>query len=445
MTSRFRQRLDSALERYLPERRIFLRSDSETRFIRLKPSSQLLAASGCAVVVGWAVVATAILAMDSIGSGNFRDQAERDLAIYQERLSALAEERNTRAREALDAQERFASALEQVSVMQGELLSSEERNRELAKGIDVIQSTLRTAMKERDAAREDALQLQASLTGESGAEAVAALPAETAATLELVSEALADTARERDDIHTAAADALGHAQDLSHKLRLMEDKNDLIFRQLEEAMAVSVEPLDKMFRSAGVDPDTVLDQVRRGYSGQGGPLTPITFSTMGEAPGADEARANKILDKLDRLNLYRIAAEKLPFATPVASSYRFTSPFGYRRDPKTGARRMHSGVDFAAGHGTPLHATADGTVVFAGWQSGYGRLVKIRHQFGIETRYAHMSKIRVKVGDKVSRGDRIGDMGASGRVTGVHLHYEVHVNGRPVNPMSYIKAARDVF
>ena len=116
-----------------------------------------------------------------------------------------------------------------------------------------------------------------------------------------------------------------------------------------------------------------------------------------------------------------------------------------RRDPKTGGKRMHKGVDFAASVGTPIYSTGEGVVVQAGWQSGYGRLITVRHDFGIETRYAHLSKIRVKVGQRVSRGDRIGDMGASGRVTGVHLHYEVRVNGAPVNPMTYIKAAKNVF
>lgn len=106
---------------------------------------------------------------------------------------------------------------------------------------------------------------------------------------------------------------------------------------------------------------------------------------------------------------------------------------------------MHAGVDFAASTGTPLYATADGVVIHAGWSSGYGRLVKIQHEFGIETRYAHLSKLNVTKGQRVSRGDRIGDMGASGRVTGVHLHYEVRVGGKPVNPMVYIKAANDVF
>jgi murein DD-endopeptidase MepM/ murein hydrolase activator NlpD len=106
---------------------------------------------------------------------------------------------------------------------------------------------------------------------------------------------------------------------------------------------------------------------------------------------------------------------------------------------------MHAGTDFAAPHGTPIYATADGVITHAGWLSGYGLLVKIQHEFGIETRYAHQSKLRVKVGQRVSRGQRIGDMGNTGRSTGTHLHYEVRVGGKAVNPMIYIKAAKDVF
>ena len=98
-----------------------------------------------------------------------------------------------------------------------------------------------------------------------------------------------------------------------------------------------------------------------------------------------------------------------------------------------------------ARHGTPILATADGVVIHADWLSGYGRLIKIKHEFGIETRYAHLAKIRVKVGQRVSRGDHIGDMGNSGRSTGTHLHYEIRMNGRALNPMKFIKAGRNVF
>lgn len=440
MRTRIGFKLHAFLERTFPERRIFLKSDSDTRFIRIKPEMQLMVFAGSAFVVAWAIVATAIILMDSIGSGNFREQAKRDQRSYQARLNEVAEQRDMRAAEALAAQERFNAALTQISVMQSELLASETRRRELETGIGVIQSTLRTTMREREAARQELASLEDSL--ETGRAAPAG---DTGAPIDFVADALARTAAERDKVVADAQEALLAADEMAAEIALMKEQNDQIFRQLEEAMTVSVEPLDKMFRAAGMPTDQIIEQVRRGYSGQGGPLQPIAFSTRGTPPSPDTLRANRLLEELDRLNLYRIAAEKAPFATPVKDAFRFTSGFGYRRDPKTGGRRLHKGVDFAAGVGTPIYSTADGVVTHAGWQSGYGRLVKIQHQFGIETRYAHLSRIDVRVGQRVSRGDRIGGMGASGRVTGVHLHYEVRVGGRAVNPMIYIKAANDVF
>jgi len=432
----------AVMERYFPERRLFLKSDTDTRFIRLKPSTQLAAYAGASIVVAWAIVATAILLMDSIGSGNFREQAKRDQQTYQERLNALSVERDSRAEEALAAQHRFNTALNQISAMQSELLASETRRNELQTGIEVIQVTLRGTMKDREAARSALADLKTETQDDSGTQ-VARAP--QSVPVDFLAQALAQTAQERDQILADAKTAFDRAEEMALEISLMRDQNDQIFRQLEEAMTISVSPLDKMFRAAGMPTDQIINQVRRGYSGQGGPLTPLSFSTMGAEPSGDTLRANRLLNQLDQLNLYRIAAQKAPFAIPVKNAFRFTSGYGLRRDPKTGGRRMHNGVDFAASNGTPLYATADGVVTHSGWLSGYGRLVKIQHEFGIETRYAHLSKLRVKVGQRVSRGERIGDMGASGRVTGVHLHYEVRVGGKPVNPMIYIKAANDVF
>ena len=438
MRTKIAIKTDALLEKYFPERRVFLKSDNDTRFIRLRPVTQLVALAGSSALVAWAIVATAIILMDSIGSGNFREQAKRDQRTYQARLNDLSSQRDTRAEEALAAQERFNAALTQISVMQSELLTSETRRRELETGIDVIQSTLRDTMQDREAARSQVAQLQ---TENGGSIQVAA----STAPMDFLADALARTAQERDKVIEDSQEALLIADELNQKIATMQEQNDTIFRQLEEAMTVSVAPLDRMFRAAGMPTERILETVRRGYSGQGGPLTPLSFTTRGEKPTADTLRANRLINQMDRLNLYRLAASKAPFANPVKDAFRFTSQFGFRRDPKTGGRRMHSGVDFAAGSGTPLYATADGVVTHAGWSSGYGRLVKIQHEFGIETRYAHQSKIRVKVGQRVSRGDRIGDMGATGRVTGVHLHYEVRVGGKAVNPMIYIKAANDVF
>jgi len=115
-----------------------------------------------------------------------------------------------------------------------------------------------------------------------------------------------------------------------------------------------------------------------------------------------------------------------------------TSDFGHRLDPYTAARTMHDGLDIAIPFGTAVHATADGTVVFASTEGGYGNLVVIDHGFGIKTRYGHLSQILVKAGQKVHRGDKVALSGNTGRSTGPHVHYEVRVNGIPQNPRKFI-------
>ncbi|MGH1369141.1 MAG: DUF5930 domain-containing protein [Maritimibacter sp.] len=438
MLSRLSYKLKQRLEAHFPEQRLFLRSETGTRFVILTPLTQLIAWTGSAAFVAWAIIATAVLMMDSISSGNARQQTAREQSLYEERLQLLASERDLRSSEASAAQERFNLALGQISDMQSELLASEERRRELETGINVIQSTLRRTMNERDDARGSVEVMLAEARGESGGLGVE-MPSDMAATVEFLTAALESTASERDKATQTADAARAEAQDLLYETRLREERNNQIFSQLEEAVTVSLEPLDKMFRASGMSTDTILNTVRRGYSGQGGPLTPMILSTKGAGNDPDMERANEILAKLDRMNMYRIAAEKLPFDMPVKSSYRFTSGFGYRWG------RLHAGADMAGPIGTPIYATADGTVTHADWQSGYGRLIKIRHEFGIETRYAHLSRINVSKGQRVSRGQRIGDMGNSGRSTGPHLHYEIRVGGNAVNPMNYIKAGRDVF
>jgi len=111
-------KINALLERRFPERRLFLRSDADTRFIRLRPTTQLFAVAGVGLVVAWAIVATSIILMDSIGSGNFRDQAKRDQDAYERRLNELSSERDSRTAEALAAQDRFNAALSQISIIQ---------------------------------------------------------------------------------------------------------------------------------------------------------------------------------------------------------------------------------------------------------------------------------------------------------------------------------------
>lgn len=395
---------------------------------------------GSASVIAWTIIASSVLFMNSIGSGSVRDQADREQFIYEARLNTLSQERDSRTQDALDAQNRFSAALEQISTMQSDLLALEDRRLELETGVEVIQSTLRTAIQERDAARSETADLSLKLAQGDAATTPDEGPLEDiTGTVDFLTAALDNAADERDGIVESASSALTTIEELEFEALLTQQRNDRIFSQLEDAVSVSLAPMDKMFRDAGLSPDRMIDQIRAGYTGQGGPLTPLTFSTKGERPDADSLRANSILRSMDDINIYRIAATKAPFALPLKSAFRFTSGFG----PRWG--RMHNGTDFAASHGTPIYTTGDGVVISAGWLSGYGNLVKVQHEFGIVTYYAHMSKIHVSKGQRVSRGDKLGAMGSTGRSTGTHLHYEVHVGGKPVNPMKFIKAASDVF
>jgi murein DD-endopeptidase MepM/ murein hydrolase activator NlpD len=127
-------------------------------------------------------------------------------------------------------------------------------------------------------------------------------------------------------------------------------------------------------------------------------------------------------------------------ATPAIAPVKgiFTSGFGFRSDPLTHGRGVHQGIDIAAAPGQPVRASADGVVVKAGTIGGLGQAVYVVHGFGVTTRYGHMSRIEVRPGQRVKRGDVLGRVGNTGRSTGYHLHYEVRVDGDAVNPLAYI-------
>lgn len=437
-------RINAKLEKRLPEKRIFLRSEEGVRYFRLSPLSQVgLVASG-ALLIGWAIYATAILAVDAIGANGLREQISRQKALYEARLSELEAERDNFAAEAASARNRFRAALEQLSHQQAALLEAEDRRLELEKGLEAVYALLRKTVRERDAAISRAAALEEDISREDMANA-----AERAASLEkaalILSDTLENTASQRDKALLAAAEARKRAEELRHRIRLLREKNARIFSRLEDALTVSVLPIRKMFEKAGIPADKLIEDVRRGYSGTGGPLNPIAASTKGRVDDPDLRRAEKILSEIDQVNLYRLAATAVPLGLPVRSAFRVTSPYGMRKHPIKKTYSMHEGIDMAAPYGTPIYATGDGTVIKAGWMNGYGKVVVIRHALGYETRYAHLSRIRVKKGQKVSRGDRIGDMGSTGRSTGSHVHYEVRRSNNPTNPSKFIRAAEDVF
>ena len=174
------------------------------------------------------------------------------------------------------------------------------------------------------------------------------------------------------------------------------------------------------------------------------PMAPA--SARGEAPSSNEGAAAQfqaLFQSWKKLDAITNGVISIPSIQPIAN-FTFTSAYGVRSDPFRGAAAMHAGIDLASPAGTPIYATADGVIDRAEWFGGYGNMVEIDHGKGIATRYGHMSRIAATAGQRVKRGDLIGYVGSTGRSTGNHLHYEVRIDGRAVNPLPFLASANYV-
>ena len=443
MKAKFSERLEVFFQKAIPSRQLLIKTNGKTHFVNLKSSTQVGFFVIISCIVAWSIISVAIVAMDSLGAGNFREQALRDQENYQSRLMSLAEERDFQLDLSRQAQFKFEKAFGHISFLQEALMENEIERKELTTALTLLKTKLNTSRTEEKTAKNnfDQLKQLANLEATEKNSPNFLRNMETGKEF-LLAKVLSETAEQRDSLEDEAHNARLSIKKIKREMKLIEQRNEQIFRLIEEALSVSVGPLDKMFRSAGVNPESLIKTIRQGYSGYGGYDLSYMDDDGETAFGIYDKnldKASRILENLDELNLYRIAVEKYPFYHPIQTANRFTSGFG----PRWG--RMHNGTDFAAPHGTPIRSTADGIVTYVGWQSAYGRLIKIKHDFGLETRYAHLSKFRVKKGQRVSRGQHIGDMGNTGRSTGTHLHYEIRIGGKAINPMKFIKAAQNVF
>jgi Membrane proteins related to metalloendopeptidases len=147
--------------------------------------------------------------------------------------------------------------------------------------------------------------------------------------------------------------------------------------------------------------------------------------------------------RLNLLAIYKDALQDIPLKPPM-DHYYVSSPYGPRKHPVTGKYRMHHGIDLAGTWQENISVSADGIVVFAGYHGSFGKVVRIKHNYGIMTTYGHLAKISVRSGDLVNEGQVIGKMGRTGKVKGAHLHYEISVNGKSQNPATYIKIGRSL-
>jgi len=245
------------------------------------------------------------------------------------------------------------------------------------------------------------------------------------------------------DLHraqAAEAENLRLANDLGvvqgRMARLTDSITSLERRDGQIRLLANLEPIDPQVHAAGIGGPRPADPAAEGSTEllERAALVKVDLAAL-------TRRANLLSrsfkEAADSLAAHTERLEATPSIMPTQGW--LASAFARMRvHPILHRTRAHEGIDVVAPAGTPIEAPAAGKVVFAGWDAGYGNMVTVDHGFGITTRFAHASRLLVKVGQTVKRGDRIGLVGNTGLSTGPHLHYEVHVNGRPVDPRKYI-------
>lgn len=434
--------------------------------------------------------------------GDYVERAGDSIAAADAEVAALAARSNT-AGSTLpqDAQpsdmlaslsgrgdEALKSALrDRLSMFETDLRTVSERNKVLVGELSELKRELQQAQFDRDTAvearqakatqlademlksrslddRSDALQKELAEVTARGASAetrinslnskVASLEAEIQETNDHAADieeqarqltvALNTAIEQRNRLQNERAKMSGEVGDLRQQLTSLQESQANFVANLAERARGNIDTMEKTVAMTGLDVNKLLLAVSE-QSGEGGPFIPASAAASGDENEQKLLASVATLgDQVDRWEKLQFILRSLPLTAPI-DSYYISSSYGTRIDPFNGARALHEGVDMVSKLRSEVLATAPGTVTFAGWKGGYGRVVEIDHGLGIVTRYAHLYAINVKVGDVVDYRQEIGKLGSSGRSSGPHVHFEVRYNGRPLDPMAFLKAGRYVF
>ncbi len=427
---------DSGLAHFLPDQTIIMTDSHGVRSFTLSPIKRLIAGSAIAGLIIWAVIATLTLVIASLGEDKMRQRSAVLTLAYETRLNELQLERDLLADQLANVSGRMSAAQSQMMNQQQNILQLGAEQQNLDAGMMNLHGQLAEMLNERDIAidtgailTQELTSLRTLMTERLGGQG------DILTTIEALTSALATAVEARDTVQADISTLNDQISMMELQRELSAQRQDRMLNQLEGAIEVSLVPLSRMFDSIGMDVDSILANVQQNYSGTGGLSDDVDESALSPL----DLRINELMIGLDNVAMLNLTASKLPLAMPVRTAFRYSSGFGTR------SGRQHRGIDMAGDRGDPIYATADGNVTFSGTQSGFGNLVVITHANGFQTYYAHLNRRRVTVGTTVARGDRIGDMGTTGRSSGVHLHYEIRTDGVSINPMTFIKAGRNVY
>jgi len=252
-------------------------------------------------------------------------------------------------------------------------------------------------------------------------------------------EALAATERERDRLVAERERLLDQTDSLEQRITALLERQSGLVEHFTARTKDGLAAIENTVEMTGLDVDALIARVKAERQGRGGPFIPVAGANI---PYVDQVA--ELDQQMERLLTLQTALAALPLTAPL-DAYWISSYYGKRRDPYNGRWAMHEGLDLAAQAGSPVQATAPGTVTLAGWKSGYGRLVIVDHGYGIRTYYGHLKSISVKKGQDIGHRARVGEVGSTGRSTGPHVHYEIRMDEEPMDPMNFLKAGKHVF
>ena len=378
----------------------------------------------------WGLGATAYLLMHEEQVAEGVEQRTAMQSVYEDRIGRLRSEVDAINSRLMLEQDAFDAKLETLRRRQAML---ERRQTELTELI-----------KE---AHHPAFRTIAELI-EDGAQAMGSLPAasetgETAPTREI---RLAFAPRGRAAGGTQPRNAAEHALlRLAQSQERLEAQQQLVLDALETGTSGAAQTIQQVVADLRLDTMEFATQPINSAPGVtadaslGGPFVPMPLGGH-ESKSLFERQISRVRAGISRSIATYESLIGLPLRRPLAEQIDITSGFGPRRDPFVESMALHDGIDFRAGRGTEVHATAAGLVTWSGRNAGYGKMVEIEHAGGVVTRYAHLSALSVGAGERVTAGQVIGRVGSTGRSTGPHLHYEMHIDGEPIDPSRFLDA-----
>lgn len=351
-------------------------------------------------------------------------------------LQMTSAERDGLLRQREELTTRIESLSEQVAALEATRQELESRNGELTASLESSRAETTELIAERGALQEQLAALDSEL------QLTRAEQDAFQQDLRGVAESLQEITGDATQLAAARRPLRTQIDSLIAELTNQQAAEELVLQRATERATSSSQEIEKIVAMTGLKVDKLLARVQRNQMGQGGPF----IAASAELPGEEELGETMLtLDSsMGRLVALKELVRALPLSLPV-DYYHLTSNFGARTDPVNRRRSMHHGLDMAGWLKSSVWSAAPGTVVYSGRKGRYGNVVEIDHGFGIRTRYAHLHKNLVEVGDVVGHRERIALLGSSGRSTGPHLHYEVLFDGKPLDPMNFIKAGRYVF